>query len=122
MEYEVKPWHLVLFMAIAACMVYMIYDKPQIAYDNLKTNCKEDSLQQVIIQLELQLKEADVENDRLHNKFDEIVSEYKFGLNHLKQYQPAAYREFHRVVGFKEQYSHDVDIENTNRLKFAKYE
>ena len=122
MEYEVKPWHLVLFMAIAACMVYMIYDKPQIAYDNLKTNCKEDSLQQVITQLEFQLKKADDENDQLHNKFDEIVSEYKFGLNHLKQYQPTAYREFHRVVGFKEQYSHDVDIENTNRLKFAKYE
>jgi hypothetical protein len=82
---------------------------------------KEDSLQNVINQLIVD-KEHDEDGwDNKEKRYEQILFEYELGLDHLKHYHPDAYKEFHRIVGFKENYSHEVERENKKRLKFDKW-
>lgn len=117
MENEVKTWHILVFTAMIAAMIYMIYDKPQIADDGLKTNCVEDSLINVIHNLEIQVEEARKENDQARNKYEDILFEYNYGLERLKNYDINAYREFHRTIALTERFSTESEIENKKRLK-----
>lgn len=82
---------------------------------------KEDSLQSVINQLIIE-KEFDEDGwDEKEKRYEQIIFEYEFGLDHLKNYHPTAYKEFHRIVGYKENYSHEVERENKIRLKKNKW-
>ena len=81
-ENEVKTWHILFFTSLVVAMIFMIYDKPQIVNDGLKTNCKDDSLRIVIHDLNNKLIRLEKENDELHNKFSTIIFEYNFGLEH----------------------------------------
>lgn len=79
--------------------------------------CKEDSLQNVINELVIE-KEHDEDGwDDKEKRYEQVLFEYQFGLDHLKHYHPNAYKEFHRIVGFKENYSHETERENNKRLK-----
>lgn len=113
---EVKTWHILIFMGLMGWMIYMIYDKPVIVYDNLKTNCNEDSLQLVINELQHNLVTEQDSWDSKEKRYDEIIFEYEYGLNHLKENQPSAYKEFHRIIGFKERFSVESERENKRRL------
>jgi hypothetical protein len=117
MENEVKTWHVLVFTAMITAMIFMIYDKPQIAYDNFKTNCEDDSLKSVISSLQAELEQSYAENDKMRNKYEEIIFEYSYGLEHLKKYDLSSYREFHRIIGYREEYSMETEKENKKRLK-----
>lgn len=79
--------------------------------------CKEDSLQNVINELVIE-KEHDEDGwDDKEKRYEQVLFEYQFGLDHLKHYHPNAYKEFHRIVGFKENYSHETERENNKKLK-----
>ena len=43
------------------------------------------------------------------------------GLEHLKHYHTESYKEFHRIIGYKENYSHETERENKKRLKINKW-
>jgi hypothetical protein len=113
---EVKTWHILVFMGLMGWMIYMIYDKPTIVYDNVKTNCKEDSLQLVINELQHTLETEEDGWDSKEKRYEDVIFEYEYGLNHLKEYQPNAYKEFHRIIGFKERFSVESERENKKRL------
>lgn len=82
---------------------------------------KEDSLQNVINELTIE-KEHDEDGwDDKEKRYEQIIFEYELGLDHLKHYHPTAYKEFHRIVGFKENYSHEIERENKKRLKSKKW-
>ena len=81
------------------------------------TICKEDSLQNVINELQMDLKMQSDSFDSKEKRYEEILFEYEYGVNYLKDYQPQAYREFHRIIGHKERYSIDTEQENKKRLK-----
>ncbi len=78
--------------------------------------CKEDSLQTVINDLIIE-KENDEDGwDDKEKRYEQILFEYEYGLDHLKHYHPEAYKEFHRIIGYKEKYNHEIERENKKRL------
>ena len=85
------------------------------------TVCKEDSLQNVINELQMDLKMQSDGFDSKEKRFDEIIFEYEFGVEHLKNYQPHAYREFHRILSHKEIFSRQDEQENIKRLESPKW-
>jgi hypothetical protein len=79
--------------------------------------CKEDSLQKVINDLIIE-KENDEDGwDDKEKRYEQILFEYEYGLDHLKHYHPEAYKEFHRILSYKEHYSKQDERENKKRLK-----
>lgn len=79
--------------------------------------CKEDSLQNVIDELVIE-KEHDEDGwDDKEKRYEQVLFEYQFGLDHLKHHHYEAYKEFHRIIGYKENYSHEIERENNKRIK-----
>ena len=85
------------------------------------TVCKEDSLQNVINELQMDLKMQSDGFDSKEKRYSEILFEYEFGVEHLKNYQPHAYREFHRILSHKEIFSRQDEQENIKRLESPKW-
>lgn len=115
----------VLWQIVAVCLtiaiVLVVITKPVYNFTPQVQTCKEDSLQNVINQLIIE-KEFDEDGwDEKEKRYEQIIFEYEFGLDHLKNYHPTAYKEFHRIVGYKENYSHEVERENKIRLKKNKW-
>lgn len=107
----VIPW-------VACCIIgYFLFNQstqPTIIYNH---NCKEDSLQNVINNLQAELQMSEDGWDKKENRYEDILFEYEYGLDHLKKNYPSAYREFHRIIGFRERYSKQVEKENKIRLQ-----
>jgi len=85
------------------------------------TICKEDSLQNVIIELQMDLKMQSDGFDSKERRYEDILFEYEYGLDHLKNYQPQAYREFHRIISHKENFTRQDEQENIKRLETPKW-
>lgn len=83
--------------------------------------CEEDSLRQVIIDLQIELENEEDGWDSKEKRYENVLFEYEFGIDRLKYSHPDAYREFHRIIGYKENYSREVERENKKRLN-GKYE
>lgn len=90
-------------------------DKPQIV--TIEKLSKEDSLQMVINQLQAEIEAEEDGWDKKEERYEEILFDYEYGLDRLKETHPEAYREFHRIIGFKEKYSIDTERDNKQRLK-----
>ena len=80
------------------------------------TSCKEDSLQNVINQLVIDKEHNEDGWDDKEKRYEQVIFEFQYGLDHLKNYHQQAYRDFHRIIGHKENYSHEVERENKKRL------
>jgi gas vesicle protein len=85
------------------------------------TICKEDSLQNVIIELQMDLKMQSDGFDSKEKRYSEILFEYEYGINHLKIYQPQSYREFHRILSHKEIFNRQDEQDNIKRLEEPKW-
>jgi hypothetical protein len=85
------------------------------------TICKEDSLQNVINELQMDLKMQSDGFDSKEKRYSEILFEYEYGLDHLKNYQPQSYREFHRILAHKENFSRQYEQDNIKRLESPKW-
>ena len=83
--------------------------------------CKEDSLQSVINQLQIDLENEEDGWDSKERRYEQILFEYEFGLDHLKHYHINAYRDFHRIIGYKENFTHEIERENKKRLNIDKW-
>jgi hypothetical protein len=83
--------------------------------------CKQDSLQNVINQLQIDFQNEEDGWDNKEKRYEQILFEYEVGLEHLKNYHTESYKEFHRIIGYKESYSHEVERENMKRLKTSKW-
>jgi hypothetical protein len=83
--------------------------------------CKEDSLQNVIIELQMDLKMQSDGFDSKERRYEDILFEYEYGVDHLKNYQPQAYREFHRIISHKENFTRQDEQENIKRLETPKW-
>jgi gas vesicle protein len=85
------------------------------------TICKEDSLQNVINELQMDLKMQSDGFDSKEKRYSEILFEYEYGINHLKIYQPQSYREFHRILSHKEIFTRQDEQDNIKRLEEPKW-
>jgi hypothetical protein len=77
---------------------------------------KVDSLNQVIDSLQTEYKILEDGCDIRESRYEDALSEYQWGLSYLEDYHPAAYKDFHRIIGMKERYSKKLDRENKQRL------
>jgi hypothetical protein len=121
---ENKDTSMLLFGVIVSLFgvfVSLIYfnDKPTPVVTT--TICKEDSLQNVIIELQMDLKMQSDGFDSKERRYEDILFEYEYGLDHLKNYQPHAYREFHRILSHKENFTRQDEQENIKRLETPKW-
>ena len=121
---ENKDTSVLVFGAIISLfgvLVSLMYfnDKPNVV---ITTNiCKEDSLQNVINELQMDLKMQSDGFDSKEKRYSEILFEYEYGVDHLKNYQPHAYREFHRILSHKEIYNRQDEQDNIKRLETPKW-
>jgi hypothetical protein len=75
-----------------------------------------DSLQNVVDSLHAGLETQTKEYDRSENRYKDIIAEYTYGMEWIKLYHPNAYKDFHRVIAYKERYSRLSEQENIQRL------
>jgi len=78
--------------------------------------CKEDSLREVISNLQSEMEIAEDGWDKKEQRYEDILFEYEYGIDHLKHHHINAYKDFHRIIGFKERYSRETETENKKRL------
>jgi len=83
---------------------------------------KRDSLQSVIDSLQIEIVMLEDGFDSKEHRYEDTIFEYELGLSYLKDYHPHAYKDFHRIIGMKERYSHELNRENTKRLNKYKIE
>jgi hypothetical protein len=109
------------FVSLFGVIVSLMYfnDKPNVV---ITTNiCKEDSLQNVINELQMELKIQSDGFDSKEKRYEEILFEYKWGVDYLKYYHTQAYRDFHRILSHKEIYNRSDEQENIKRLEKPKW-
>ena len=75
-----------------------------------------DSLQDVINDLQSDIHILEDGFDTKEHRYEDVIDEYELGLSYLRDYHPKAYKDFHRIVGFKERYSFELERENIKRL------
>lgn len=94
----------------------ILYPRNYTAPESITTECKTDSLQSVIDSLQTEYKILEDGCDSRETRYENTISEYQWGLSYLEDYHPAAYKDFHRIIGMKEKYSRKLDKENKQRL------
>jgi hypothetical protein len=78
--------------------------------------CKEDSLKKTIDSLSAYITLMEDGFDFKERRYEEILFEYEFGIDHLKNYHPEAYKDFHRIIAHKERFSKQVERDNKKML------
>lgn len=116
---------IVLLIAIAILLSWgLTKDFNERAAPVTNTNqCKQDSLQIVVDSLKNENESLKEEMTILLDGFDfkerryeEILFEYEYGLDHLKNYYPESYKEFHRIIANKERFSRQTERDNKQKL------
>ena len=113
---------ILISIIIGALLLIVSLRKPNDVVVSTSLNqCKEDSLQKVIDQLQIDLQTEEDGWDDKEKRYEDILFEYEYGLDHLKKNNPKAYQEFHRIIGFKENFSIETEHENKKRLNTDKW-
>ena len=100
-------------------------DKPIIAMgiENYEIQTRTiDSLQNVIGNLQSDIKILEEGFDSREHRYEDVLLDYEIGLSYLKDYHPTAYKDFHRIVGMRERYTHELEKENNKHLKLEKWD
>lgn len=109
----------ILIIGITAVGLSMNHTKVNItkAEESYLTSLqKRDSLQNVIDSLQMEIFSIENGFDNKKDTYESVLFEYEFGISYLKDYHPKAYRDFHRIIGHKENYSYELERENKKRL------
>jgi hypothetical protein len=109
---------LLVGLIVIMVLLTMALNKPheQIAPQPISGVCNVDSLQNVINNLQSDLKLQEDGFDKKEHRYEDIINEYQLGLSYLKDYHPKAYQDFHRIIGMKERYSFELERDNKKRL------
>jgi hypothetical protein len=110
-----------LIIGSIGAFVSLIHTNDKLTPVVTTTICKADSLQNVINELQMDLKMQSDGFDSKEKRYSEILFEYEYGLDHLKNYQPQSYREFHRILAHKENFSRQDEQDNIKRLESPKW-
>ena len=108
----------ILGAALFQLIFWTVIKPDDIPSKPIVTECKADSLQNVINQMKIEYENQEDGWDSKEKRYEQVLFEYQIGLDHLKNYHSDAYKEFHRILGFKENYSHETERENKKRLKY----
>jgi hypothetical protein len=97
-------------------LFHLIIKPNDVTPELITTECKADSLQNVIGNLQSDIKILEEGYDSREHRYDDVILDYEIGLSYLKDYHPTAYKDFHRIVGMREKYSFELERENKKRL------
>ncbi len=107
--------NIVAFSAIVILALYTCTNRTVI--EPIKaTTSKSDSLQSVIDSLQTEIIFQNEGFDMKERRYEDVISEYEFGVEYLEKYHPEAYRDFHRIIGFKEHFRRSDVEDNKKRL------
>ena len=106
----------ILILAIGLSMNHSKVNITKAEESYLTSLQKIDSLQNVIDSLNSELQSQEDGFDNKEHRYEDIIFEYELGLSYLKDYHPSAYKDFHRIIGMRERYSHELNRENNKRL------
>lgn len=88
-----------------------------------KSISKQDSLQILVDSLQNENESLKEDITMLEDGFDfkerryeEILFEYEYGIEHLRENYPHAYKEFHRIIAHRERFSKEIERENKKML------
>lgn len=104
------------FIAIGLSMNHSKVNITKAEESYLTSLQKRDSLENVIDSLQTEIFMLEDGFDYKEHRYENVINEYEIGLSYLKDYHPTAYKDFHRIIGMKEQYSTELNRENTKRL------
>ena len=107
---------LLIFLTVSISVFTYLQPVEQVAPLAPHHVCSDDSLQSVINQMEIDLESEESGWDTKERRYEEVIFEYEYGIDHLKHYHPEAYRDFHRIISHREQYSREEEKENKKRL------
>ena len=110
---------MVLLIAIAILLSWGLtndFIQRSVPIENGTYVCKEDSLRNVIQSLQIDITTLEDGFDFKERRYEEILFEYEYGLDHLKNYQPEAYKDFHRIIANKERFSRQTERDNKQKL------
>jgi hypothetical protein len=110
---------MVLLIAIAILLSWGLtndFIRRSVPIENGTHVCKEDSLRNVIQSLQIDITTLEDGFDFKERRYEEILFEYEYGLDHLKNYQPEAYKDFHRIIANKERFSRQTERDNKQKL------
>ncbi|MEY4332605.1 MAG: hypothetical protein RLZZ196_1343 [Bacteroidota bacterium] len=114
----------ILFIGIIAVGLSINHGKVNITKAEesyLESLQKRDSLQSVIDSLQTEIIMLEDGFDLKEHRYEDVINEYELGISYLKDYHPAAYKDFHRIIGMKERYSSELERENKKRLQKYEY-
>lgn len=94
----------------------VLVDKNQPSHNTSHVS-ESDSLRDVISDLESRIELNDKKFDEIEKKYINIITEYEIGIDRIEQYHPIAYRDFHRVLSYKETFTREGEKENIKRLE-----
>ena len=83
--------------------------------------CKEDSLKNVVDSLQTYVTTMEDGFDSKERRYEEILFEYEFGIDRIKETHPSAYKEFHRIISYRERYSKQDERDNKKRLSLNNF-
>jgi hypothetical protein len=114
----------ILLIILSLIIIFLSVKVFETNDDNLAPTahvCEEDSLKSLVNELLMQ-KELDENGwDDKEKRYEQVIFEFQYGLDHLKNYHQQAYRDFHRILSHKEYYSHEDERENKKRLQIEKW-
>jgi hypothetical protein len=112
-----------LSIAIIVIMTLLIItlNKPDNTPIKSDSVCNEDSLRNEVINLQGQLEQLEDGFDKKERRYEDVLFEYEYGLDRIKETHPSAYKEFHRIISHKERYTNQDKIENEKRLKIYEH-
>lgn len=114
----------IAIIAINLLILAILFGNRSISKDQPKeeiVKCNEDSLRNEINNLQglIEIQAHNFDSEEI--KREQIIFEYRYGLERLKETHPEAYREFHRIIGYKEVYTRETEIENKKRLQIYEH-
>jgi hypothetical protein len=115
---------MIAFIAIAVLISWgLTKDFNERQVPSVGNVCKQDSLQVLVDSLrnehESLLEEISLLEDGFdfkERRYEEILFEYEYGLDHLKNYYPESYKEFHRIIANKERFTRQTEKDNKQKL------
>lgn len=105
------------FIAVGLSMNHSKVNITKAEESYLQSLEKRDSLNKVIDSLRTEIIFLEDGFDKKEHRYEDVINEYELGISYLKDYHPAAYKDFHRIIGMKERYSAELNRENSERLK-----
>ena len=115
-KYYFDYWPIIIPILIVVGIAWGLSREKEVAPQPISIEYKIDSLNNVIDSLQTEIFMLEDGFDFKEHRYEDVIFEYELGLSYLKDYHPNAYKDFHRIIGMRERYSHELKRENTKRL------